>query len=214
MIRRILLVVGAVLLVAVAYLTVCVVVERGRVAGKVDAIIASAAPDELGLSAERRRILLTVEDPTFDHNKGIDLTSPGAGMTSLSQSLGKRIFFDPFKPGIRKFKLMALTRFALVPKVDANKRLTAWLATAYLGTVNGKPVSGFDAGARAYFGKRLSMIDDHQFTQLVAMGPAPNKLDPIRHPAENAERVRRINRLLAGECQPTGLRDVDLHGCK
>lgn len=41
----------------------------------------------------------------------------------------------------------------------------------------------------------------------------PNKLDPLRHPRENAERVARIEKLLAGKCSPTGVSDNYYPAC-
>ena len=51
------------------------------------------------------------------------------------------------------------------------------------------------------------------FLSLVAMGIAPRDYDPIRRPQANAERVRRIEAMLAGRCAPQGLRDVTLEAC-
>ena len=158
-------------------------------------------------------MLLRVEDPTFFQNKGIDLSTPGASMTTLSQSLGKRIFFDSFEPGFAKLELMALTRFALYPRLTKEKVFKAWLATAYLGTHRGRRVTGFADGARSYFHKPLSRLSDREYLTLVAMLPAPDRLKPTRDPAANRDRVARIERLLADRCRPTGLRDVMLDGC-
>ena len=53
---------------------------------------------------EKRKLLLLVEDPTFDKNNGVDLSSPGAGKTTITQSLAKRIAFDHFEPGLKKIR--------------------------------------------------------------------------------------------------------------
>jgi hypothetical protein len=42
---------------------------------------------------------------------------------------------------------------------------------------------------------------------------APNGFSVVIHPVENARRVRRIERLLRGECKPTGLTDVYYENC-
>lgn len=214
MIRKLALAATALLILYLAYLGWRIAEERRDVAGRVNAIIASAEPDELALSPPRVRMLLKVEDPTFMANRGIDLSTPGAGMTTLSQSLGKRIFFADFEPGFAKGELMALTRFALYPKVGKDKILQAWLATAYLGTHRGRRVTGFAEGARTWLGKPLGRLSDREFLTLVAMLPAPNRLKPTRNRAALDDRVDRIERLLAGRCQPTGLRDVMLEGCR
>ncbi len=161
-------------------------------------------------------MLIRVEDATFWENDGIDLGSLGAGMTTISQGLGKHIFFQRFSPGfakLGKIELMVLTRFALIPTVVKRDILHAALATAYLGNDGNGPVIGFAAGARRWYGKELEELSDREFLGLVAMLPAPKDLDPKRHPSENAERVSRIERLLSGACQPRAVTDVYLDGC-
>jgi monofunctional glycosyltransferase len=213
MIRRVGAVLLLVLLVYAFYLASRVMVERRAVSARVDAIIASADPADVTLSPARTALLLNVEDSSFLTNKGVDFTTPGAGMTTLSQSLGKRIFFKHFRPGLRKGELIVLTRFALYPKVDKQRTLKAFLATAYFGNRKGRPIIGMGPAARAWFGRPLARLDDRQYLSLVAMILAPATFDPVRHPAANAARVARIERLLANQCRPTGLRDVMLEGC-
>ena len=213
MIRKTAVAIAALILLYFGYLGWRIAEERPVVSGKVDAIIARADPDELALPPDRVAILLRVEDPTFRTNKGIDLSTPGAGMTTLSQGLGKKIFFDDFEPGFRKGELMALTRFALHPKVDKDRTLKAVIANAYFGNHRGRPVIGFADGARTWFGKPLPQLSHREFLELEAMLVAPDQLKPGRDDAGRKARVRRIERLLAGRCEPTGLRDVMLTGC-
>jgi len=213
LIRKLALAAAALILLYLGYLGWRITNERKDVAARVDAIVAGADPDELALPGRRTAILLRVEDPTFWTNKGIDLSTPGASMTTVSQSLGKRIFFDDFEPGFAKGELMALTRFALYPEVPKDKVLKAWLATAYLGTHRGRSVIGFADGARTWFGKPLGKLSDREYVELVALVVAPDSLKPGRNDHARKERVSRIERLVAGQCQPTGLRDVMLDGC-
>ncbi|MDQ3075230.1 MAG: transglycosylase domain-containing protein [Pseudomonadota bacterium] len=213
MIRRALLALLIVVVVYAVYLGSRIVVERRTVSARVDAIIAAAAPSSIPLTPARTAQLLKVEDPTFFTNKGIDFSSPGAGMTTISQSLGKRLFFDDFSPGFAKGELIALTRFALYPEVNKERVLQAFLATAYFGRRDGRAVIGIGAAARAWFGRPLATLSEQEFLMLIAMLPAPAALDPYRHAAANAERVARIERLLADQCRPSGLRDVMLEGC-
>jgi hypothetical protein len=42
----------------------------------------------------------------------------------------------------------------------------------------------------------------------------PNALDPVRHPAENAECVRRIVALLTGHCRPRVVKRWALSGLR
>ena len=213
MIRRVALMLGALLVLYGAYLGWRIAVERGRVSQRVDAIIAAADPAELTLPPKRVTMLLAVEDPTFPTNHGIDFSTPGASMTTLSQSLGKRIFFTHFHPGFPKGELIALTRFALYPKVDKRRTLQAFIARAEFGSFNGRRVIGFADASRVWLGKPLATLTDREYVSLIAMLPSPVSLNPRRHPAANAERVSRIERLLAHRCHPTGLRDVYLDGC-
>lgn len=202
------------ILVYALYLGWRVSTERSRVSSRVNSIIAAADPADFTLTPRRTAILLRVEDPTFYTNKGLDFATPGAGMTTVSQSLGKRIFFERFRPGFPKGELIVLTRFALYPKVDKQRTLKAFLATAYYGQRDGQAVVGTGPAARAWFGKPLAALTDREFLSLIAMGPSPRTLDPVRNTAANADRVARIERLLAGRCQPDGLRDVMLEGCR
>ena len=213
MIRRVAIVLGALLAIYGGYLGWRIAVERGRVSDRVDRIIAGADLADVTLPADRVATLLRVEDPTFWTNRGLDFSSPGGGMTTLSQSLGKRVFFKHFRPGFPKGELIALTRFALYPKVDKQRTLRAFLATYYFGQRNGRPIIGMGAAARTWFGKPLAALSDREYLSLIAMGPSPNTLNPKYNPAANAERVARIERLLANRCRPTGLRDVMLDGC-
>ena len=213
MIRRVALAIVAVALVYAIYLTGRILVERRTVSATVDSVIAAADPADLKLTPARARMLLRVEDPTFLTNDGIDFSTPGAGMTTLSQSLGKHLFFERFTPGFAKIELVALTRFALYPMVDKERTLKAYLASAYFGRRNGQAVIGMGPAARAWFGKPLASLSDDEYLALVAMGPSPRTLDPVAHSAANVERVARIKRLLANQCRPTGLRDVMLKGC-
>jgi membrane carboxypeptidase/penicillin-binding protein len=190
--------------------------QRAKAPAAVAAILAKADPAVDEISDERIAMLLEVEDPTFWTNDGIDLRTPGAGMTTLSQGLGKLVMFRSFSPGflrLGKLELMTLTRFALVPTVSKDDILRAMLASAYLGSDEQGAVIGFPEGARRWFGKELGALTDDEFIALFAMLPAPNRLDPLRHPAESAERVARIKRLIANACEPIDVEDVDLEGC-
>lgn len=41
------------------------------------------------MSAARLNVLLKIEDPTFKTHRGVDLATPGAGMTTITQGLVK-----------------------------------------------------------------------------------------------------------------------------
>jgi membrane carboxypeptidase/penicillin-binding protein len=205
----------AVLLAGYAlYLGGRIVQQRRHAPEAVAEILRGADPHIDRIAPRRIAILIAVEDPTFWTNNGIDLSSPGAGFTTLSQGLGKSILFAHFTPGLAKPELMLLTRFALIPTVSKRDILRAVLASAYFGNDGRGPIHGFPEASRRFFGKEVDQLDDREFLSLIAMLPSPNRLDPLRHARENAERLDRIERMLAGRCRALDNSDVQLEGCR
>lgn len=180
-------------------------------------VLAAAAKGELDLedlSKRRLDMLLKVEDPGFYRHRGVDFSTPGAGMTSITQSLVKRFYFEDFQPGFAKLEQSLIARFVLDPAMSKQAQLEAYLNHSHFGAVNGRRVIGFAAAARSFYGRELGDLTDRQFLSLVAMMMAPKTYDPIRQPRANAERVRRIEAMLAGRCAAHGLRDVALKACE
>jgi membrane carboxypeptidase/penicillin-binding protein len=212
--RRFLLILLAVALVLIGGAVSCVVIGYVRAGNVVSRLAEPASPLKAAdLSDEQRRILLTVEDPAFERHHGVDLRTPGAGLTTLTQGLVKFLFFERFKPGLAKIPqtLIAIGFDAATPK---DEQLRLFLNHAYLGTVGGNAVTGFGEGSVIYYKKPFRQLTREEFISLVAMTVAPNQLDPLRNPDANAERVRRIERLLSGQCAPRGLRDVMYEDCR
>ncbi|MGK2857190.1 MAG: transglycosylase domain-containing protein [Thermoanaerobaculia bacterium] len=159
------------------------------------------------------RILLAVEDPKFFDHRGIDLRSPGAGWTSITQGLVKVLYFERFRPGpLAKLEqtLLAVGFDAATPK---RLQFDLFWNCVYLGTRGGESITGFPRAAIAWFGRDVKTLDRRGFLTLVAMVMAPNRFSPEHHPDANAERVARIERLLAGLCQPKSWRDVEYQDC-
>jgi len=203
-------------IVSLVSLTVYEGYSVSRAKQRTPAVLAAAAQGELSyrdLSRRRREMLLRVEDPGFLRHRGIDFSSSGQGMTTITQSLVKRFYFDDFQPGFAKLEQSLIARFVLDPAMPKEAQLTAFLNHTPFGTVRGRPVQGFADAARTFYGREPAALSDREFLSLVAMVMAPRQLDPLRNPAANAERVRRIERLLAGQCTPQGLRDVEYEGC-
>ncbi len=163
------------------------------------------------LSAAQQRIWLSVEDPAFFDHNGVDFRSSGAGMTTITQSLSKRLYFDPFKPGFAKLEQSLIAIRVITPRIPKEVQLTAALDLFWFGRGESGALIGFDAAARAFFDVPLTQTSNAQFTQLVAMLIGPNAL-PMGSPALEA-RVDRIKRLLAEDCAPSDWRDVWLDGC-
>ena len=157
--------------------------------------------------------LLAVEDPAFYTHRGIDLRTPGAGMTTLTQGLVKIHYFDDFQPGLAKYKqsVLALVLDREIPKQD---QLLLMLNSVGLGRLEGRRVEGFADAAVTYFGKAFDRLNREEFLALVAMIVGPDHYNVARHPRRNAERLARIERFVAGGCQPRGLRDVLYEDCQ
>jgi membrane peptidoglycan carboxypeptidase len=162
------------------------------------------------------KTLLTVEDPNFYSHNGVDLTTPGAGYTTITQGLVKGYFFkDGFTPGFLRHRKLKQTLIAWVfnRQVDKSTQLRFFVNTVYLGQNNGKEISGFQDGARAYFNKEFSALTFDEYLSLVAMIIGPNEFSVAAQPMKNSERVKRIKRLLEGTCKPANLGDVYYQDC-
>ena len=179
-------------------------------------VLATATQGELSLDeiGDRRvEMLIRIEDPGFRTHRGVDFSTPGAGMTSITQSLVKRFYFENFEPGFAKLEQSLIARFVLDPAMSKPAQLKAYINHSHFGWRDGRPIIGLAGAARAYYGREVGQLSDRQFLSLVAMLMAPRDLNPRDHPAANAERVRRIERMLAGKCKPAGLRDVAYQAC-
>lgn len=67
--------------------------------------------------------------------------------------------------------------------------------------------------SRTCFKKEPASLTHRETVSLAAMMIAPNRFDPEGRAERNAERSRRIERLLRGECRPNGVLDTALKGC-
>ena len=167
------------------------------------------------VDSARIDVLLAVEDPNFYTHKGIDMKTPGAGLTTITQGLVKYFYFKKFKPGIAKIRQTFIARFRFDPKISKDDQLTLFMNYAYLGNDNdGNEIRGFAFASNFYFGKDFHSLTEEEYLVLVAMLINPNQYRVDRFPGKNAERVRRIESLLAGECDPYDWRDCALEGCK
>jgi membrane peptidoglycan carboxypeptidase len=156
------------------------------------------------LSPRQVEILLKVEDPRFFEHGGVDLSTPGAGITTITQGLVKHLYFEKFSPGIAKLKQTAIAEFALDPLMAKSDQLHLFINTAYFGP----SVNGFAQASVAFFGKSFAGLTEDEYIALVAMLIAPATFDVKRYPERNRERVERIKRVVSGEYVPRGLFDV------
>lgn len=180
------------------------------------AVLASVAQRPLKLTdfpEDRRAALIAVEDPGFYRHMGLDFATPGAGLTTITQALVKRLYFDQFAPGFARIEQSLIARFALDGATTKDDQLEIFINYASFGMVDGHEVIGFPAAANIYYDRAFDELSRHEYLSLVAMLIAPNALDPRDHPVANARRVHRIEALLAGRCKPANLFDVRYGEC-
>jgi membrane carboxypeptidase/penicillin-binding protein len=202
--------------VVIGYYTVEVIKARQAT----PSIVQTALQSELivldigDLSQRQIDILLAVEDPNFYHHRGWDFSTSGAGMTTITQGLVKIHYFDHYRQGLPKIRQTLIARFALDPLVSKEDQLLLFINEAHLGQVEGREVLGFAAASQAYFGKAFSELIEEEYLGLVAMLAGPGSFNVRYRPEANEERVRRVSRLVAGECTPNGWMDWLLEGCE
>jgi monofunctional glycosyltransferase len=180
----------------------------------------SAAISEYGetlaiadLSKERETILLAIEDPAFRYHRGVDLSTPGAGMTTITQGMVKLLYFpDGFKQGIAKIRQTLIAQYAFDSLVSKDDQFNLFLNMTYFGNKNGKPIYGLENAAKAYYDKKYIALTDYEFLTLIAMLINPNKLKPGTK--ANKERVKRINQYLSGDYKPKAVLDFDYNNRK
>jgi membrane peptidoglycan carboxypeptidase len=156
------------------------------------------------LSPQQLEILLKVEDPRFFKHGGVDLSTSGAGITTISQALVKLLYFKKFSPGIAKLNQTAIAAYALDPLMSKEEQLRLFINTAYLG----QNVRGFEQAAQTYFHKSFKLLSEDEYIAIVAMLIAPEVFSVRDSPALNQERVVRIKQVVSGEYKPRGLFDV------
>ncbi|MEZ5477248.1 MAG: biosynthetic peptidoglycan transglycosylase [Thiolinea sp.] len=156
------------------------------------------------LSSRQLEILLKVEDPDFFNHGGVDFTTPGAGLTTITQALVKQLYFKPFRRGLAKIRQSLLAAWVLDPMLPKRQQLELFINSVYLD----EKVRGLAAGAQAWFGKPFTRLNEAEYTALVAMIIAPKTFHVAEQPRRNKQRVRRILALVDGHYQPQGLMDL------
>ncbi len=159
------------------------------------------------LTDNQRRILLKVQDPNFDGHRGLDLSTPGAGLTTITQAIVKKLYFEEFKPGIAKIRQSLIARFVVNHMISKEDQLTLFINTMYFGKVNDTGVVGIQSAASTYHQKPIGRLTEDQYISLVAMLVMPGTFHLLDHPEWNQQRVLRIKALMDGRYQPKGLMD-------
>lgn len=156
------------------------------------------------LSQRQLDILLKVEDPRFFEHQGIDFSTPGAGITTITQGLVKHLYFKEFKPGLAKLRQTLIAYFALDPLMSKRMQLIRFINTVYLGP----EATGFEQAANHYFHKSFQQLSEDQYIALVAMIIAPATFSVEKYPERNRQRSERIKRVVSGQYKPKGLFDL------
>jgi monofunctional glycosyltransferase len=163
------------------------------------------------LPSQRIDMLLKIEDPAFRRHRGVDLTTPGAGMTTITQGLAKLLYFpEGFEQGIAKIRQTLIAEYALDDLVSKDDQLELYLNATYFGSIAGRPVHGVAAAAEAYFSKSFRDLTDDEFMALIGMTISPNTLKPGTE--GSATRVALIKKYLAGETVPASVLDIEYVG--
>lgn len=165
------------------------------------------------LGVERLNWLLRVQDPAFRDHSGVDFSTAGAGATTISQSVSKRLAFKQFEPGIGKVRQTGYA-LGLERSLTKDQILALWLDTVEMGRGPDGWMTGFFEASTKVFGVPPSEITDTEFLRLVAVLIAPASFD-LRYGDEKlVARTARIERMFAGECAPLDHGDVWLEGCR
>lgn len=159
------------------------------------------------LSRRQKKILIKVQDPGFYQHNGIDLSTPGAGLTTITQAIVKKLYFEHFTPGIAKVKKSLIARFVVDGLISKDDQLTLFINTMYFGKVGEKPVAGIKSAAAAYYRQPVDKLTEDQYISLIAMIVMPGTFHIIDHPDWNGDRTNRIKALIAGNYKPKGLMD-------
>ncbi|MEM7600033.1 MAG: transglycosylase domain-containing protein [Verrucomicrobiota bacterium] len=204
--KSILILLSAVVFGAFCYGLIVIVEARSVTEERFDSFLNSSqnriAIDEL--SGEQLDALLRIEDPAFYDHNGFDVSTPGAGLTTITQSLVKRFFFDDFKPGFGKIRQTLIAVFAVDPLVSKEDQLTVF--------INEFPfrddVRGLADASSFYFGKSLFELSQDEFLGIVAMFIAPSHFDIKDQPLRNQTRVNKMKAVLKGDYIPLTNGDV------
>ncbi len=158
------------------------------------------SPSELPTS--RLCALLVVQDPAFYRHHGIGLADGPVGHTTITQSIGKSLFFNNFNPGFlhhRKIQLM-VAAWAFDRRVSKDMQLRLFLNRAYFGKVGVKEIIGFPDAASNFYGKSLLSLTDSEYFGLLAMLETPNTYHVVFHPKLNRERAARMRERVQIAC--------------
>lgn len=155
-------------------------------------------------SKKQMEALLKVEDPNFYSHSGIDLTTKGGGLKTLTQNLAKKFYFKDFSSGVPLIKELLLAKFAVNPLVSKELQLDIYINIVYFGN----NIYGFPDAANFYFEKDFSQLTQEEYLALVASLVDPENFNPLDYPVRNKDRVAKIKEYLKGNYVPKSLMDI------
>ena len=164
------------------------------------------------LTTQQLETLIKVQDPGFYDHDGIDFSSKGAGLTTLTQSLAKRLGFEKFTPGIGKIRQSGFA-LGLDSVLSKHQQVALFLDTAEMGKGPDGWITGFHNAAEIIYQKPVAQLSENEFNSLVAVLIAPSRLKLSEPDAALNERVARITKLAHEKCEPNNFNDVWLEGC-
>ena len=164
------------------------------------------------LGEERLHLLLLVQDPAFYNHNGVDIKTAGAGLTTVTQSLSKRLAFTKFKPGIGKIRQTTYA-ISLEKHLIKNEILALFLETVPMGKGPSGWTVGFFEASQSFYGMPPHELSDSQYIELISVMIAPSLLNHMSRNKKFTERLNRIDRLHNGECQPKNNKDVWFKAC-
>ncbi len=109
------------------------------------------------------------------------------GASTLSMQLARGLYLEPDKNWKRKFEELLITMH-LEDKLTKQKIFEYYANQVYIGRSGTFSINGFGEGARAFFGKDLSQIDDAEAATLAGMVQRPSYFNPNRFPDRVRER--------------------------
>ncbi|PID50825.1 MAG: glycosyl transferase [Propionibacteriales bacterium] len=180
-------------------------------ASRADALIAEGRGPN-GLGADRLRQLLLVQDPGFLEHGGVDLSTNGAGATTISQSVSKRLGFAEFEPGIGKIRQTGFA-LGLESRLTKDQILTLFLDTVKMGHGPDGMMTGFFHASESVYGRSPAQLSEREYVRLLAVLIAPGEFRLLEDDVALADRSARIEKLISGSCKPLDHGDVWLEGC-
>jgi len=172
------------------------------------------AQDRGGNTMGNKRLewFLKVEDPNYFSHNGIDLKTAGAGLSTITQSLAKRLAFKNWTPGIKKIR-QSTYALSLERYLSKDQILALFLDNVGMGEGPNGWMTGFHSASHTIYNAPPALVTDKQFISLVAVLIAPGRLKLASPNAELEERVNRISRLVQGECSPNDYFDQWYENC-